>query len=200
MYLFLDSSSFIQVGILDKEFKWLHHEVVANRKGSQVLHSIIYSSLAEQGLKISDIKNVFLANGPGSYTGIRVAEGLCQVLEIGGAKILSFYHFEVPFFCGISNYEFYSEAFKGEVFFYERNGDESKTQLIKESQFKNKDLSLDNQFSLDGEILDESLDRIYDLFSAHPKEIFTKVSQRGERHPPYYYRTLENEFTPSQKI
>jgi tRNA threonylcarbamoyladenosine biosynthesis protein TsaB len=200
MYLFLDSSSFIQVGVLDKEYKWLHHEIVPNKKGSQILHSVIHTCLEEQNLKISDIKNVFLANGPGSYTGIRVAEGICQVLELGGASVSTFYHFEVPAFCGVSEYEFFSEAFKGEVFSYKRRGEKSEISLIKEEKFQNRDSSNLEEYSLNGEILEEALDSIYDLFRSKSVEIFQKVAERGERQPPFYYRTVETEFKPSQKI
>ncbi|MCR9204780.1 MAG: hypothetical protein NXH75_09395 [Halobacteriovoraceae bacterium] len=200
MYLFLDSSSFIQVGILNEELNWLHHEIVANKKGSQVLHSIIHNNLKDQGMKISDIKTVFLANGPGSYTGIRVAEGICQVLELSGASAFTFHHFEVPLLCGILNYDYFSEAFKGEVFIYKRRGEESDFSLIKEEDFKNRESSAEVEYALDGNILDESLDRIYDLFNSRPQEIFTKVLERKDRQPPFYYRSLEKEFRPSQKI
>lgn len=200
MYLFLDSSSYIQVGILDKELSWIHHEIVPNRKGSQILHSVIYSCLKENDLKISDIKTIFLGNGPGSYTGIRVAEGICQVLEVGGAEVFSFYHFEVPAFCGIQDYDFFSEAFKGEVFFYKRRGENSDISLIKEESFTDRDDSIENQFSLQGEILEESLDSVYDLFKSNSSKIFSQVLERRERKPPYYYRSVESEFKPSFKI
>lgn len=197
MYLFLDSSSFIQVGILNGNFQWIHHEVIPNRKGSQVLHSIIYTSLKENDLKLSDIKKVFLANGPGSYTGIRVAEGLCQVLELSGCEVVSFYHFEVPSFCGLENFEYFSEAFKGEIFYYNFSQDKAETKLIKESAFNEMDLSKDYQYSLEGDILEHHLDCLYDLFKSKPKEIFSRVSELGRRLPPFYYRTEEKEFKPS---
>lgn len=200
MYLFLDSSSFIQVGILNEELNWLHHEIVANKKGSQVLHSVIHNNLKDQGLKISDIKTVFLANGPGSYTGIRVAEGICQVLELGGASVFTFHHFEVPALCGILDYDYYSEAFKGEVFHYKRRGEESDFSLIKEEDFKSREVDTECEYALDGEILGESLERIYKLFESRPQEIFNKVLERKDRQPPFYYRSVEKEFRPSQKI
>ena len=54
--LFLDTSSFIQVGLLDKECKWISYELIKNRKGSQVIHSLIHSLLLDNGIKIKDLK------------------------------------------------------------------------------------------------------------------------------------------------
>ena len=194
MYLFLDSSLFIQVGILNEDLKWLHHEVVNNRKGSQVLHSIIYSSLEENNLKVKDLKGLFLANGPGSYTGIRVAEGIGQILELEDLPVYSFYHFEVPSFCDVEKYNFFAEAFKGEVFQYQFEKGEESFKLIKEKDFNLLDLSEDHQYHLEGELFGRELDRLYDLFSAHSVDIFTKAKVRAKHLPPYYFRPEDKEF------
>ena len=68
MYLFLDSYLYIQVGLLDDDLTWKHYELIANKRGSQILHSIIYSSLSDHNIKVKDLKGIFLANGPSSYT------------------------------------------------------------------------------------------------------------------------------------
>ena len=194
MYLFLDSSLFIQVGILDESLKWVHHEIVNNKKGSQVLHSIIYSCLEDQNIKVADLKGLFLANGPGSYTGIRVAEGIGQILELDNLPVFSFYHFEVPSFCDIEDYSFFAEAFKGEIFHFTYKQGKEDFKLIKEKDFNLLDLSNDHQFHLEGEVLGRELDRLYDLFPAHSQKIFTKVLERGKHLPPYYFRPEDKEF------
>ncbi len=194
MYLFLDSSFYIQVGLLNEDLTWAHHELVQNKKGSHVLHSIIYSALSEKGIKVDDLKGIFLANGPGSYTGIRVAEGISQVLEMEGMPVYSFYNFEVPAFCQIEEYDFFSEAFKGEVFHYQYKGGEEKFSLIKEETFKEMDHSSDHSYHLDGEVLEVNLSRMYDLFKPHSVDIFSRVLKRAKHLPPYYYRPEEKEF------
>lgn len=198
MYLFLDSSTFIQVGVLNEDLTWKHHEVIRNKKGSHIIHSVIYSALKECGIKTHDLKGIFLANGPGSYTGIRVAEGLSQVLELEGIPVYSFYHFEVPSFCGLKDYEFFAEAFKGEVFSYRFDGEEE-IKLMKEEEFQSLDLLQENQFHLEGPILGKELNSLYDYFQKHSTDIFSKVLERAEHKPPYYFRSAEKEFKIPQK-
>jgi len=194
MYLFLDTSAFIQVGLLDEEFNWVHHEIVQNRKGSQVLHSVIFQALEEENIKISSLQGLFLANGPGSYTGVRVGEGFSQILELEGIPVYSFYHYEVPLFLGIDNYSFFSEAFKKEVFFFEYKNKNEEKRLISEKEFLSLDLSMENTFHLEGNILGRDIDSLYDLFKKSSNKIFKCVRERSEHLPPYYYRSLEKEF------
>lgn len=194
MYLFLDSSLYIQVGLLSEDLTWTHHELIQNKKGSQVLHSIIHSALMKAEIKLDDLKGIFLANGPGSYTGIRVAEGVAQVLEMEGLPVFSFYHFEVPQLCGISNYEFVSEAFKGEIFCYQVKDDQESSFLIKEDEFQKKFDKDKKPYHLNGEILGLSVNKLYDLYGPHSTDIFSKVLERGKHLPPYYYRAEEKEF------
>lgn len=194
MYLFLDTSAFIQVGLLDKEFNWVHHEIVQNRKGSQVLHSIIYKALEENKIKLPKLDGLFLANGPGSYTGVRVGEGFSQILELEGIPVYSFYHYEVPLFLGIERYSFFSEAFKKEVFFFDYKNNVEEKKLISDSEFQSLDLSRENLFHLEGNLLGRDIDSLYDLFKKSSQKIFKKVRDRSEHLPPYYYRSLEKEF------
>ncbi len=198
MYLFLDSSTYIQVGILRKDFSWIHHEIIKNKKGSHIIHSLIYSALKEKGFETTDIEGIFLANGPGSYTGIRVAEGLSQILEIEGVPVYSFYHFEVPRFCGLTEYDFFAEAFKGEVFHY-KFAEEKSSSLISEEDFLGIDLAQGKGFHLEGTILNRKLSSVYELFEKKSSDIFSKVFERAEHLPPYYYRTAEKEFKIPQK-
>ncbi|MCF8057968.1 MAG: hypothetical protein K9K67_01620 [Bacteriovoracaceae bacterium] len=194
MYLFLDSSLYIQIGLLDADLNWKHYEMVPNKKGSQVLHSIIYSSLNDHNIKVQDLKGIFLANGPGSYTGIRVAEGVCQILEMEGLPIYSFYHFEVPSFAEVKEYKFFAEAFKGEVFQYSLKLTGEDFELISEKSFNLLDLSEDHLYHLEGLLMDRELDNLYDLYKKEPTKIFSQVLKRAKHLPPYYYRPEEKEF------
>lgn len=117
-YLFLDTSAYIQIGLLSEDLTWMHHEVIQNRKGSQLIHKVIYDCLQDFNIGFKDIEAIILGNGPGSYTGIRIGEGVSQILALEGIKILSFYHYEIPRFCGVDSYKFFERAFKGEVFEY----------------------------------------------------------------------------------
>ncbi len=196
-YLFLDTSAYIQVGLLDEDFNWVHYELIQNRKGSQLIHKVIYDTMKDFDLSFKSIKGILLANGPGSYTGIRIGEGVSQILALEGTPVYSFYHYEVPLFCGVEEYKFFERAFKGEVFEYHQNSEDSSSQLITEEKFKASDLTEDHLYHLTGELLDQVLLSIYGLFQKHSKEIFSKVVERGEHLPPYYFRPLEKEFRMS---
>jgi tRNA threonylcarbamoyladenosine biosynthesis protein TsaB len=199
MILFVDSSSFIQVGLLNKEFNWEHYELIKNKKGSHIIHSAIHEALSLKNLKTRDLEGIILANGPGSYTGIRVAEGLCQVLELEGLKVASFYHFEAPMMCGVEKYHYVSQAFKGEVFLYQRDGESESFNLISEEEFCAMDLNPEATYSLEGELIGQSHKKLYDLYSERTPDIFNKVLLRGQHNPPYYYRSVEKEFKLPQK-
>lgn len=196
-YLFLDTSAYIQVGLLREDKTWLHYEVIQNRKGSQLIHKVIYDCMKDFGLTFKDIKGIILGNGPGSYTGIRIGEGVAQILALEGIKVYSFYHYEVPSFCNVDDYRFYERAFKGEVFEYIRTSDQVETNLITEEEFKSRDFSEEHLYHLTGELLDNPLISIYGLFQKFSEEIFSKVIARNEHLPPYYFRPLEKEFRMS---
>lgn len=196
-YLFLDTSAYIQVGLLDEELNWIHYELIPNRKGSQVIHKIIYETMKIFNLTFKELKGILLSNGPGSYTGIRIGEGVAQILALEDISVYSFYHYEVPVFCGVTQYQFYERAFKGEIFEYIRNGNEEVRHLITEEKFQSLDFGADNLYHLTGELLDKTLLSIYELFKHKPQKIFSKVIERAEHLPPYYFRPLEKEFRMS---
>jgi len=199
-YLYLDSSHFVQVGVLDENFTWKHVELVENKKGSTILHKTIYEILRLLELKLKNIDALFLVSGPGSYTGIRLAEGIAQVLEMNEIPIYSFYHYEVPSWCGFESYNFYSNAFKNEFFDFSYNkGIEEKKMMSKESFF-NIDFSRKDLFSITGELEEKYLESTSSLIENNSKEVFKKVMARGKHIAPYYYRPLEKEFKPSVKI
>ena len=52
------------------------------------------SLLKKQGVEASDLLGVIVNNGPGSYTGIRVGEGLAKIFELDGTKVVSFLEHE----------------------------------------------------------------------------------------------------------
>jgi len=196
-YLFLDTSAYIQVGLLNEELNWIHYELIPNRKGSQIIHKIIYESMKKCHLTFKDIKGVLLSNGPGSYTGIRIAEGISQVLSLEGIPIYSFYHYEVPAFCDVAQYHFYERAFKGEIFEYIRKGAEEDRRLITEEEFESLNFSSENFYHLTGDLLGKELLSIYELFKCKPQKILSRVLERSEHLPPYYFRPLEKEFRMS---
>lgn len=191
--LFLDTSAFIQVGLLDQSNNWLSYELIKNKKGSQILHGLIFELLKSKSLSIKDIKRLVVANGPGSYTGIRLAEGLAQVLEIEGIEVINFYHFEVPSFLDSQDYRFVASAFKNEFFCYQRRNEEVEQFLISKEDFLElKDNS--RTFHIGDDVAGRTFNSTYDLFSNQSVAIFSKVIERSTRNKPFYFRPLEKEF------
>lgn len=198
-YLYLDSSLFVQVGILDEEFNWIHFEVIENKKGSAIIHTILYDILKSFDVDLKEITALILANGPGSYTGIRLSEGIAQILEIEGIDIYSFYHYEVPLFCGIGDYEFYANAFKGEVFKYSYISEIEKFEMITSDDFKSMAFDKENLYHINGELDEKYMESTSSLIKSKSKMIISEVINRNEHKAPYYFRTLEQEFKPSFK-
>jgi len=195
--LFLDTSSFIQIGLLNEDQEWAAYELIKNKKGSQVLHSLIYELLIKHNLSIKDIKRLIVANGPGSYTGIRLAEGFAQILELENIEVINFYHYEAPFFAGKNNYGFVANAFKGETFSYTFNATEEETMKLLSSEEFDNFKSSEEIYHIGEEVNGKSFQSLYRLYEDEPSRIFSKVIQREARTEPFYFRPLEKEFKPS---
>ncbi len=194
--LFLDTSSFIQLGLLDKECNWISYELIKNRKGSQVIHSLIHNLLLDNGIKIKDIKRLIVANGPGSYTGIRLAEGFAQVLENENIEVINFYHFEVPYLLGIDTYQFIASAFKNEFFSFKMSKGEEEQALISNDEFLKLEDS-DSIFHIGDEVSGRVFKSTYPLFESKSTQIFNEVIKNSSRKEPFYFRPLDKEFKAS---
>lgn len=192
--LYVDSTSGLVMGLLDSEFNWVEYHDTAEKKPSEVIHIEIYNIISRHNLKLTDM-NFFFSAGPGSYTGMRLGEGIAQVLEWNMKSVFSFHHFDVPKFAGIKNGFWVTNAFKGQVFIYtwdvEKNIAEK--QLINSADFTIVDTELGYTLSSDVKEFSE-LKTTRDLIKNSSKEIFSKVFKDKIREAPYYFRTLEEEF------
>lgn len=188
-YLFLDTTNGLTLGLMDQDFHWLSFEKREEKKPSEVVHTLINEQLIKFNLKILDITLITIA-GPGSYTGMRLSEGIAQMFKVCGIKILSFFHFEVPAFVGVSEGKWIAPAFKGEYFIYSWGNGKVSKELVRE-----KELQIPNQFySNQYFVADRQIINTTDLIHQNPGKIFKIVLDRNEFHPAYYFRSLEEEF------
>ena len=201
-YLFLDTTDHLIVGVLDELFSWQSFRDIADKKSSTKVHSIIDEELKKHNTEIAELNGVFLVSGPGSYTGMRVSEGIAQFLKWQNIEIFSFYHFEVPSLLGEKGGSWFSNAFKKEFFCYRWSEDTSEKKLLSSQDL----LSFISDNEEESFYVNFLSDEYLNIFSSHQvtstgdeirnkaKELFPKVKDRGLHLGPYYYRAESEEF------
>jgi tRNA threonylcarbamoyladenosine biosynthesis protein TsaB len=192
--LYVDSTAGLVIGLLDPEFNWIEYKDMDEKKPSEVIHHEIYSLVEKYKLDLKTMNFVFSA-GPGSYTGMRLGEGIAQVLAWDSKNVFSFRHFDVPELVGIKQGFWVTNAFKGQVFVYNWNIAEGRSdkELVESSNFQIVDSDLGYTLSKDVTAF-AGLKSTRDLIHNFSKEIFSKVIQLKMREPPFYFRTLDEEF------
>jgi tRNA threonylcarbamoyladenosine biosynthesis protein TsaB len=190
--LFVDSTQGLVVGLLDANYAWVEYMSLDEKKPSEIIHFEIFNIISKHNLKLKDMR-CFFASGPGSYTGMRLSEGLAQILEFEKVPVYSFYHFNVPFFCGISKGFWATNAFKSQVFIYNWNDEKQKIHLVNKDAFTIEDESygytLDANDSLFINLVSTKI-----LIKNKARDLFSKVVALKLRVDPYYFRTLDEEF------
>ncbi len=192
--LYVDSTSGLVIGLLDSNFKWIEYLDSNEKKPSEVIHHVIYSLVQKYNLDLKSM-NFFFSAGPGSYTGMRLGEGIAQVLAWDDKKVFSFHHFDVPKMTGVQKGFWVSNAFKGQIFVF--NWD-NKTGLAEKELVNSADFKIieaDLGFTLSTEVKEFShLKTTRELIKNQSTVIFKKAFEDKLREPPYYFRTLEEEF------
>lgn len=189
MYLFIDTSVKIVIGVLNSDYEWMNYKEIDSKKSSSILHHEVLEMLEGLELTIQKLEGIIQIAGPGSYTGMRVSEGFKQVFDWQGFSTYSFYHFDVPRILGISSGSWISKAFKGEIFVHSWNEDNQNQSLIKEIDYK---ADREDQYSsnLDFKNTQSTSEMIFN----EPKKIFSYIIKNNIQNKIYYYRTLEAEF------
>lgn len=200
MYLFIDTTKDITLGLLDNDFKWLAYQFYTDSKSSAIIHKLIDDLMIKFQTSIDNIEGVIQVAGPGSYTGMRVSEGILQVFSWQKIKTYSFYHFDVPAYLNEESGLWLGNAFKGEVFVYSWWGSKHHFELIKNSDLdglmlKNTHLPKYRSFDLENSNVECLLTS--KMIYEQPQKIFSKVVSDKILKPIYYYRTIEQEYKRS---
>lgn len=184
MYLYLDTTEKISIGLLDEKFNWISYLESEEKVVSKVVHTLINNILEERSLSFDDLKGAFFSSGPGSYTGMRVSDGIAKVFKWHNIAIYSFYHFDVPRLLDVPSGAWIAKAFKGESFVFEWNQSSTSKKLIKEI-----DGDIDNQVF--------NHDKTKKLIKENSEVFFNQIISFNKYLDLYYYRELEVEFQRS---
>lgn len=197
MKLFIDTTSGITVGLLDSANDWIEYRHEKDKKSSAVIHKLLNELCENNGLDIKEIKQLFQVSGPGSYTGMRVSEGITNIFEWQNFKVNSFYHFEVPKILGIKKGIWIADAFKGETFLFKWDESGESKELIKKDEV---DVSSDIPLFVLSDPEREADVQTKDLIYNNSKMLFDEIEKRDLKRELYYYRTIEMEFSKAKTV
>ena len=198
-YLFIDSTYDLTIGVLDDGLRWLSFERHTGQKASAIIQARAYKLLSDANIKPQDLSGIITVNGPGFYTGLRLAEGFSDVFKFFGVKQYSFYSYEIPLWCGYSEGVWFTKAYRGEYFFYRWQGLNSSQTLIPtkelESSVKDEKFFIHSSASLDNLSTSLILNPVetHELLKTQSQKIFTEVLKSSYREP-FYFRAPEDEF------
>ncbi len=200
--IFIDTSNNLTIGVLDSNFSWLSYELSNESKSSGVIHYKINEMLKLHESKAKDISKIFIANGPGSYTGVRVGEGLGQIFDWQGVETFSFHHYHVPELIGVNEGCFVCSAFKDEYFIYNWSKGKQDKKLVSKLELE---ASLENvseyysNHEVDKNILSKNFNNTMELINKNSDLLFTRVTDQKMRLAPFYFRELKDEFKKAEK-
>ena len=199
MYVYIDTTENFVLGLLNSKFEWLEYFENDKTKISAAIHHHINEFLDKYSCDVKDISGLIYPAGPGSYTGMRVAEGISQIFNWQNIPSFSFYHFEVPSLLGITKGKWLAKAFKGEVFEYSWSEDCSKKSLKKIDGYS---VCSDGEYFSRSETMipgDSKLKLKFtkNMIRDRSTEVFKVIVEENYKNKLYYFRELEDEFSRS---
>lgn len=196
-YLFIDSTYELTLGVLDDGLKWLSFDRELGQKASQIIQKKAFELLSKHSLKPDNLQGIITVNGPGFYTGLRLAEGFSDVFSFFGVKQFSFYSYEIPLWCGYQQGTWFTKAYRGEYFFYRWNGESNfhELQATKDLKIGEGQYFIHSPSSLDtlSSGLIHNPVETFNLLRDFPEKIFPHVIS-GMKREPFYFRAPEDEF------
>ena len=154
--------------------------------------------MQKHNIKIKDLSGLIKVSGPGSYTGMRLAEGVSQVLDWLGVKTFSFYHFQVPSILGFNEGAWYCKAFKGETFVYLWRGKETESFLIDKDKFETLSFEQGSFSHFEG----DEVAKMYtsDMIKRNPDKLFSSIIENNKKEVIHYFRPQDIEFTKPKRL
>ncbi|MGE3608967.1 MAG: hypothetical protein AB7I27_05225 [Bacteriovoracaceae bacterium] len=203
--LFIDSTYDITIGLLNETSGWLDFKRFFGQKASAIIQKETYQLLLENNIQIKDLKGVVTVAGPGFYTGLRLSEGFADVFGFMNIPHYSFYSYDVPFWCGVSQGIWVTKAYRGEYFIYEWNHSEGEQKLLSAKEIHSYLEQTKNHYIHSETSLDELLKALssspstLDLLKLNPLVIYKEVLKNKIKKETFYFRAPEDEFRVSGK-
>lgn len=197
MHLYLDTSHFLALGLLDENFKWLHYEFHQKLQHSGDIHAQIHELLEKHQLETSKLNSLIVCNGPGSYTGIRLGEGIAQLFELAGIPVFAFHQFEVPYLLGTNSGAWVCHGFKREVFQYCWDDEQTEMDLIAADEWHAPKERPIFTHQPEGPWQEATPTFTTELVKERSVELFSTIVAKKWRREPYYFRPLDKEFKRS---
>ncbi len=197
MRLYLDTSHFLAIGVLDEACQWQHYEFHQQLQHAGDIHARIHNILNDAGAEAKDLEAVIICNGPGSYTGIRLGEGIAQLFELSNIPVYSFHQYEIPKLLGHQNGRWVCHAFKGEIFQYSWQGDQANGELIAASDWQHTPDAPLFTHQPQGPWQEQAFTLTTKLVEESPGAVLATVMAQSWRREPYYFRPLDKEFKRS---
>lgn len=199
-YLFIDSTYDLILGVLDDGLNWLSFERQTGAKASAIIQARSYDLLSQHNIKLNELKGIITVNGPGFYTGLRLAEGFADVLKFFGIPQYSFYSYEIPYWCGFKEGGWFTKAYRGEYFLYRWHEQNSQQELLAakelESRLGQMKFFIHSESSLDEKSSPYVVKPIMtmELLKERPHDIFKQVLKTNSQRESFYFRAPEDEF------
>lgn len=201
--LFFDTSYGMTTGIFNENYEWIDFQSDLNPRSSNQIQKKINEMLVKNKISIESLEGFVHCSGPGSYTGLRVSNGMAEFIKMEVKRpVYSFYHHEMAKWIS-PKCIFISKAFKGEYFLYDGYQGE-KAHFIREAELveilekKGKDQEIYTSYrqGLDQFIIDHFKDQIIETYSLfqRDKKILKSIIKEKMVRPLFYYRSIDQEF------
>ncbi len=191
--IFIDSSEDLIVGLLDEQFNWICYRDDIIGKSSQFIHGLIHEIIDNNKISYNNVDSIIICSGPGSYTGLRLAEGISHIFKFKNISTKYFYHFEIPSLNGIDSGIWASNAFKGEIFVFKWDTNSHEKFLLNKNTFIDNDYNC-NIYSLKESIENKKSFSTIDMIKKNPNKILKNICQKNVKYTPFYYRSITEEF------
>ncbi len=181
MYLFVDTGHQIQIGLIGSDYRFVDYETTTEKRSSEIIHLMIHGLCQKNGTKLESLEGVITAAGPGSYTGLRVARGISDILQLSGMKAYSFWWHESFQIVGINEGRWVSNAFKKEQFVYSWSSKDARSELVHNDEF----IESSQDFTVDS---------LISFIKKNHQKLFQIIIDEEIVRDIFYYRSLEKEF------